>query len=629
MVYLFGCGLLILFTIPWMCLTRQRFECVFPLTVFTVIVLLYLFALFGQLLIGFYTVLVLGTVAGLSCLVVLLRARETAFLPLLFTPGLLAFGVMAVAILWGTRGLMLSNWDEFSHWGLVIKNMAALDALGNAPGSTVAYQGYPPATALFQYFFVKLQPQYGEPILFRAMDILLITLYLPVFRRFQWKDWKIYPLIILGLFYMPIAFYPQMYRLLYVDGCLALLFAYLLYAYFGRDAKTPAWIVSTQVGLSAAILALTKASGAGLAAIGLLIIAADILLTRRRAWRSTLKPKELLCGLLPPCLLLLAKTSWDVYLRITHTRGAWNTAPLTLQNVAGLFTDAWPPYRQTTLDRFLHRFFVMEEGIPPYMWCIALFAAVGVLLAISHRDKGKRRSTLLITGGLVIGCAVYAVSLLLLYLFTYSQSEAMRIASCDRYMYTYLLGALVLVMYLLIGRSKGIPGIVTAAVICAAVLVTGIVTGSLADFTIRAPQIAAKTWAMRAPYTATEAIGGALTPGIDKVYVISQRSTGLDKLVIHYNATPVETSLDDWSLGESYYEGDIWTKDRTATQWRDQLVKGGYTYVYLFKVDEPFRERYSQLFEDPAAIENRTLFRLEMGESGPCLVRTAMPIVSK
>lgn len=217
------------------------------------------------------------------------------------------------------------------------------------------------------------------------------------------------------------------------------------------------------------------------------------------------------------------------------------------------------------------------------------------------------------------------MSLLLLYLFTYAQSEAVRIASCDRYMYTYLLGALVFILYIALGRSKRAAGTAIGAGLCVVVLAAGIATGALADFTVRAPVIAAQTHAMRAPYAATEAFSRELIPGQDKVFVISQRSTGLDKLVIHYNATPVVTSLDYWSLGKPYYDGDIWTKDLTADQWRELLHKGGYRYVYLYKADDQFRKGYGSLFADPTAIADRTLFRVQTDTPGPCLVYTVMP----
>ncbi len=54
------------------------------------------------------------------------------------------------------NGRMFLQTDEFSHWGLVVKNMFKLDVLVGGADTNIIFKDYPPATGVFQI----LVPEY-------------------------------------------------------------------------------------------------------------------------------------------------------------------------------------------------------------------------------------------------------------------------------------------------------------------------------------------------------------------------------------------------------------------------------------------------------------------------------------
>lgn len=94
-------------------------------------------------------------VFGIACFAYymfrILTKKEAA--DFIFAPSTIIF-VAACAICVLTLGnLKFATHDEFSHWGIMIKEIASLNAL---PGSSsvIDFIDYPPTTALFMYFFI-------------------------------------------------------------------------------------------------------------------------------------------------------------------------------------------------------------------------------------------------------------------------------------------------------------------------------------------------------------------------------------------------------------------------------------------------------------------------------------------
>lgn len=620
MTYILILGMIIFMASSLSILTKRKFEQVVSLVFFTIIIIMYTLGLCGHLRAGIYPIILLSILACVFTCYSIYRNKDILFHQII-TPGFLAFCILAVAVFWGTKGRLLTSWDEFSHWGLVVKNMFQLDAFGNAPKATTCFKGYPPAVALLQYFFMKIRPAFVEEYLFRATDLLAISLLLPVFKIFSWKDWKRIPALLLLVVILPILFYPDFYVTIYVDGMLGLLFAHMLFTYFADEEISTFTIL--QVGVTACILALTKSSGTGLAIIALLIILADMIFVKRNSIHNLIclpqkMPSKVLNWLWlisPAILLAFGKFSWDFYLKATNTREAWGTSTITWSGIKRIFTANNPEYRVKTIQTFFSNLFAFQDNavaikMSVFIWAVLFIILIYLMRYMSH-SYIQKKSVRTFGTGIITGFILYSVSLLILYLFTYTEYEAQNTAAIYRYLGTYLLGALVFIVFMAIYIADHsqieFSNKVVAIFLCSFLLLTP--ANKLAEFTVLAKLDVQSTQKMREPYKTSLNFNQIPSLKNGNLYFVSQNSDGFDYWVTRYQTTPVKTG-GTWSLGKPYSNKDIWTQDISAEQWAEVLKKD-YTHVYLFKVDDQFKKTYGSLFQDINSIKNDTLYVID------------------
>ncbi|MCM1232132.1 MAG: hypothetical protein NC123_06385 [Butyrivibrio sp.] len=141
---------------------KRRIEETIAVVIFSVITILYFGGMLsGSLLTGVYLCGIIGIGSVLYVGRKVVKDRRNV-LKLCVTPGLAIFALLFIWIVWLNANRVFSSWDEFSHWGLAVKNMDYFDYFSNHPYSTDTFSGYPPATSLWQYFFVKLGGDFSE-----------------------------------------------------------------------------------------------------------------------------------------------------------------------------------------------------------------------------------------------------------------------------------------------------------------------------------------------------------------------------------------------------------------------------------------------------------------------------------
>ena len=85
-------------------------------------------------------------------------------------------------------------WDEYSHWGVYIREMASTHAFYTAD-TNAAHPDYPPGTAVWQYFFTLL-PGYDEGTVYLAQFVLLMTPLLVLFEALTLRQWLWVPALL-------------------------------------------------------------------------------------------------------------------------------------------------------------------------------------------------------------------------------------------------------------------------------------------------------------------------------------------------------------------------------------------------------------------------------------------------
>ena len=149
----------------------------------TMLVILYLGGLLGQLRWTALAVYLGGILAALG------YAAEAARKHVSIVPsvpiGVFILLVMAFWLL--HRGSGFFYYDEFSHWGIFLREMLASDRYWGADTNSM-HPRYVPGPALWQYFFAVPAKQHTDGMAYLAQFTLLLMPVMVLWERLRWDQ---------------------------------------------------------------------------------------------------------------------------------------------------------------------------------------------------------------------------------------------------------------------------------------------------------------------------------------------------------------------------------------------------------------------------------------------------------
>ncbi len=602
---------LVLMAIAYSAFMKRRIEVTLPLAIFTSILIIYGFGLAGKMKWGVYafgafTVLMflIGIIASIA------KRQFKNLMGCIFTIGFFVFIAAVIFSLYMTNGRLLSKFDEFTHWGLTVKNFMIFDGFANIKGSTTHGAGYQPAISIFCYFFTALKGTFSESDALCAMNIYTFALLLPIFRKVTWKR------ILIGICMLPLivsipwlfSFAITPYNTLLTDAALAITFAYLLYHYFTHEQSASTYI---SLGLGSAVLILIKPSSEVFALAVFLLVIIDVLAFKRKEFANMWRRKGGGFGFIFYILLSAgAYASWKLFTAKNHMLQVFDYVEVTSEKTK----DA-----QGIISHYLKALLTNtgnEKLNMPYIWWIAIFAGLAIIAIILAKGKREKGRTTLFSTLFIVGYVAFLAALCFMYIFLFIPIEAKSLASMDRYICTFLLGGSIFYIYLIIDEMiEKFEGIGLIIVIFPIALVALFAPwGKINSSMLKCEKTIEKTQTKREAYTIAEKTFEQMNYKKDRVYFIAQDTNGLEYQTAYYLATPVLLSYDyemGWSLGSPYSVKDVWSLDMSKEEWEKALIDGDYTYVYLYNVDDKFRERFSKLFKDEKDIINNTCFKIK------------------
>jgi len=609
---LLACGILAILTGCLAVLMRKRFEEQLPLSVTLIVAVLYFFSLAGQLMAGFYTVLALTAAAGAGTVWLLWKRRAEKPLRLLMTPGFAAFFLVALWLLLCFRGHMFTAWDDFSHWGLAVKNMHMYQALPAAvPQSTVTYRDYPPATTLFSWFWTQLSGGFNEGDPQRALNMLMMCFLLPLMRKQRWKKWGSSVSMALALFLLPLAFHAEAYRTLAVDLLLGCLVLHALTNWFlvTRDKHT-----LLVLSCSLFLLPIVKETGVMFALLVLVIIGVDIIMGKDSEFN---KLKMLLVLVLS---IALSRLSWVAYLQLNDIPKVWNPAAISFTEIIKMFLWESTPYRTRALANFWEALcdptFLMDGHIVQlsYVMWVAVFAlAAGWIIHVGGENARRYRRCF---GILAVGLVVYTFALLIVLQFLFRMDEAENLASLDRYLSSYLLPMVMFPALILHRHYMSKERNAVSSGLCLLAVLLMVVNPLLGvQETVLAWEKNEAAYKQRMNQLVPTAVMAQLDSEKDLVYVVSSRDDGKNYYKSAYQFTPVRIQqgmTSAWVMSSRGvlvpgYRGVVYSPQ----EWADVLLSGGFTHVYLQQTDIYFQAAFKDLFADPENIKAGKLYRIE------------------
>ena len=602
-----------------------------PLLVSAIVtMLLYFSSLFGLLRLSAQLLFWLGLILWLFTLI-LRRKALSALVQTIVTPGSVLFAIGVAALYWASRNAVFSSWDEFSHWGLMWKLLYSTHQLPQLQNALL-FPSYPPATALYQYYFSSLSVN-KESIAIFAQLTLVWAAVLPLTKGLKWKQ---FALVLLAAFIGFVCYirYNIGFWYIYQDGLLGMLFAGGFALYWSCRPEKYAPIKAAPVLM---LMALTKETGMMLSALLCLIILVDsiwMFINREQRFFIWFKAEWLLIKnrefkvlfrrnwhILASCLLILAplaaSLSWSLHLKAIGLQTSSNLValPAAAQWISSAIFGIRTPQQNEIVSRFFASLISIGLGptTPGMQWLLSIAGCTGlaisccVLMAAVFHKETKPRRLLLVSAMLLLAVVAFLLGLFFLYFFIFGSTA---LPSYSRYASTIALAAIMIACHLLIqhaasaskaGLRQYIAG--AMAVLLACTLSFSLprkymnvaafkVTGSTVRQTIAASAMKLKT------------IGKA----DDNVYVVWQGTTGQSFYMSRYEFFPMICNKSRWNIGRSN-PGDEWsTYDYTAQQWADILKE--YQYIYIGKADETFWDRYGVLFADAAICRSKKVFKV-------------------
>ena len=587
-------------------LLRRALWQTFAASLFFVVLVVYLCGLLGALAAGPFVVCALGLASLAYLIVSFVKDRS-------LTENKNAFPALTLALVLGgatlimlfTIGRKVTDMDSFEQWAYVVKKMYLTGSLLAARGQYATTAAYPPGVALLQYYFARFSPIFNEADLFRARDLLSLALLLPFFRRLNWPHWKTPLLLIPIVFLLPYLEYSTFASSLEVDPLLGLLFAWLIITCAAEERVDGFMLASLALG--SFMLAMAKVSGFlfALLAVAMLFFAR---LYRARIQSGSVAARQRWA--LPALVVLGAGLIGAVGCRLYVAAGG-----SAISASAGLLSlgDGLAQYQKETIVNFLEALFAAEGGagfgaLSPALWIFAVPALSAVALRVFARDVQAARRGLVDSLLLTAGYLVWLVLLLVGYLTSFVEGEAVSLAAFSRYLSSYQLGALVVCAWSLV---QGIESVDprrrhTRLAVLLLVLVMLAPLGSVFSATLGAPYANGKTADWRQRYAPAARYYETLDPVAVKLCYLDQNPNepGYSFAMFQFEALPVDVEKAvAWRLGGPYYEEDYYSLSPSLEEWEQALLTGGFTHLYLRNTNAYFERTFGSLFLDPAQIQ--------------------------
>ena len=581
----------------------RKFEEILPITCMGIVLLLFLFGAVGILGAGVYAVLIAAACFWAYGLWRLVKGEGKRLIKSMITPAFVIFCVLFALLMLGDYGMLSTGWDDFSHWQLCVRKMMVLNDFAANPASGIYYQSYPPAMALFQYFFQKLrylldsEPVFSEWRLFLAYQVLMIAPAMPFFRELSLPKAALAGVCLLVL---PMLFIGETYTLLYIDSFVGMLAGCGFLAVLMKDRGG---LHTVYVSMLCAVLTLSKDVGLFFSCFIGVIFFLNRLLTRG----SERNLRRAAAALLPLISALGAKLAWKGILLKLGSKLVFSQPIDLIEYTKMFFFRTGGYYRQDCVEAFKRMFFSREFALPgigvltsyfalTIVFGIALYALCGRLMKTQpERVKALRAAGILIFAQLVL----YVYCLGATYAYRFSVDEALDLAAYNRYMniaYISVFLPLFFGGFLFLSRRKGM---LPALCLCAALLVVSPMN-EVHSFLNR--DAVAASYVRREPLDALAETIRDNCAEDERVYFVSQGSDGRDQVIVQFGAEPISVGS---VLGHS-----LNPEATSAEAWRSVLLEG-YDYVALCQLDETFAESYGSLLEHPEEITDHALYRLD------------------
>lgn len=365
--------------------------------------------------------LVISSIIYLTYLVIHKEIKFKDIKQIIKKPNIIVIILIFLYITFVGIGMHITHYDNFSHWGLIIKNMFMTDSLPNFE-SPILFKGYQPGSACFIYFFGLLCGK-TEASMIIGQNYLIFAFLTCLFTLIKKGVLKRILLIAFYIFIMTISI---AFNNLLVDSLIAVMaISVLAMLDYNKTNPRKGLILTAPI-----LIFLLLVKNTGVVLIGICYIYILFLYYKNKQLKRGIKD-TVIFGI----ILLIFLLIWQNHVTMVYGTDALNSKhSLSLSNVFHSLQEKGIGNIISFIKNYFFHFFSFKDNVSNiYMLVIISFTLL--YLAILHNKKSVIK--LLITSVVVyIG---YYIILGVMYLLSMPWEEAIIYAGYERYMTTILI----------------------------------------------------------------------------------------------------------------------------------------------------------------------------------------------
>ena len=606
-------------------------------TVCLYFIIMFLSGLVFGLQAGFYIIIALGALSLGYALAKAFKKKINIWDVL--TPGFVLFTAAFVIYYFSTRGALLHLWDEATHWGTAAKKMYYSKELWTSGLQTIA-------SPIFNQVMLGFTG-YKESALYLSQWVLYISCLILPLSAVKWKKSYLAAIYSAAVIFALSAVFEDGNLNLYADGLLSFFFASVFLAWHLEKEKSYKRYIWAGAG---AFFLVQLKSGSGLSLAVMLM--AFMLLSDAVSHAKDMSRKKIYINNVKTSVIMLAAVAAShylisgfekSYLAQTTIRGGLDEKiysswvfiaflgflavafiSFVLYTIA-VFTKETPKKSAKAVNAFLFAslsaafiallavlFYstvlrpdfdvrttvlnfltALQETLilgVPIMYLTAIIVGVYAVNTLLSKKKEKKE-TLAFYLAAVFLSGLYIFGILYAYLSSFTLSEAVNLASFDRYMGTALMFAIMFAFMPLL-KGADIPFKKAALPLLPVAVCAVLLAFQFTPAYIAARKTSEDALVFRQTEISAKKYVDPLVGDGEKVFLVMQGDKGFVFNWMRYEFVPITTNGGYWSFGI----GDGWNFTWDADKLKEFLNDAKYDYLYLFNTDDHFNETFASLF---------------------------------
>ncbi len=581
MGYILTYFIILTFAITLTILLKKRIEEVIPISIVEIVFVIYIFGLFDKLKMAINVVLILSVIQLVIILIIILK-KEKEVIHRFLTPGLFVYSLLFGTSVLIHKDRIFENYDEFNHWGVIVKNMFLYHTFGTGEQSVVIFNEYPPFTAIFQYLFLMIQKVYREDTIIIAQNILYFSVVIPMTKNINWNKSLSKLLLILPIIiFLPIAFYENFYVDILVDGIIGIMFAYVMFCAFEREDTKFKYL---KIFVGEVMLILTKTSSIALAIFSIFVILIEKLVVYKK---DKQKAKQEVKALLIVFILMMAIVSmW--YIKVNQAQKRWDFGQI-------VETDFEKEDMSSQIkNSFIRRIF-FEEEITLRKFTVFSVILLLICLQISCIKNRKDKQFLYYSIGMLVSVPIWIAGLLFMYLTIFDLEEAISLNCFERYVSTILLADVYFQMFILTQTQN--KNWKQQTIIIVFILVALLPIKNLQEKYLDGKNYKVMSQMNRMIYTQLRNYQNKLKPTDKLLYIVGTKSN-LEYLTLmnNYEIMPLKIKK---SIKSNFYDVNSFKN-----------IAKDYTHIFIYQIEIEEKDKIKEAFENNE-VQTDILYKVE------------------